>query len=763
MTGRRFVSIGQRSATPGGTPGATEAQMRKSSDAVREGLGQASGLRLAIQTASRTPNARLKFRLFETAGARRPTDRATHPLLNQNAREVRETLRRVALEQASWVSAVRRLARPDAEVVKFEMSTAVPADEADMVDRILNGRLYFVDGQPTNVERIAELMLTAWRTGVKLRFTFLTLGGGNERLLNADDANRGADAMKEWPEWEHLVEKVDSWANVLYGSYRLMDLFPRNVLRMYWSPDHIDPSVLEWAEADPVNKALVSYTLSSLDLGLSFQRAAVRTMARACATLLVQAEEAAAASMDDEERDRFSLGQVLDGIELFNECEIRNIVQGGHADSAVVAMADKTAQRWARGFVMSAIGFVEGFRELKGSDWELPTLYLPGLSSYTAPDFPLGLSGFSFPSVDSGAARSWTWRHVFLDELCRTITRTWGLLRGDWAPLGLHVSTPMPDLPELSSLIGGADLHWYHFNPPTPPTEDEANIGILHAGWLITEIAAAADILEAHGLPGRVTVFESAASSDRSLGYQVAPGKGDEDGITETEALEFQANDVWRRLLSAAAAGSERPSHHPWTETVDTWAGCGLRRPPALEASAAACTARPAWFAFHRAGLLLRDSGPARLVIPDRVPGRTTLVLLADLPNEPWKDVPVLAFEIPDLGVDRIGELNIAELRHAYVLLVDPTADSKDTFVVEVHAPSGGLDRVQQMEPWTSDPADWLVAPSDPDELPRYLVTDAIVFTPRSFASASGGVVELRRGDPVVVLLAPHPLELVLA
>lgn len=84
-------------ATPGATPGAYEAHMRKVkssvvvfdgtytsnadgtaarylvTDTIREGLGQASSLRLAIQTSSRSANARLKFRLFETSGPRRPT------------------------------------------------------------------------------------------------------------------------------------------------------------------------------------------------------------------------------------------------------------------------------------------------------------------------------------------------------------------------------------------------------------------------------------------------------------------------------------------------------------------------------------------------------------------------------------------------------------------------------------------------------------------------------------------------------------------
>jgi hypothetical protein len=42
-------------------------------DEARKALGEASDLRIAVQTDSRTPNARLKLRMFETAGPRRPT------------------------------------------------------------------------------------------------------------------------------------------------------------------------------------------------------------------------------------------------------------------------------------------------------------------------------------------------------------------------------------------------------------------------------------------------------------------------------------------------------------------------------------------------------------------------------------------------------------------------------------------------------------------------------------------------------------------
>lgn len=467
--------------------------------------------------------------------------------------------------------------------VEWKVPTPIPVDEAEIERLVSLGRAAFDEDQPSNVTRFAELLVAAWRRGVRLRFTFFTFGGGSKILLDKPDRDAAhtfdpRDDDDLLLPWSDLHQPVSAWgelARVLLARRPLT-----NVLRSYWSPDWVGADTIAAAEADPGLAAVVKYTLVSMDFTQPGKARTIRAIARACATLLVDAETAAASLLTDEERAEFALENVVDGIELGNECDTRNIMEGVSSRTGEnVSLVEETAALWTRFVVYSAIGFVEGFRAAKGSRWAMPKLYLPGLHSVQpadlSPPADLGEVG-EFPPVADNTPLSWTWKFQFLDALCDRLALTWRLLRGE-LPTGVDLSTPYDFLPPIAELFGGIDLHWYHFQDPG--TEDSGSesisIGPLHAGWLFSDLQAIANLLISRGLGSRVTVVESSASADRRR-FAVAEGLGPDEVLSTTQRLAFQANDTWRRLLAARAAGAYRAGHHPWCYTSDTWSGCGL-------------------------------------------------------------------------------------------------------------------------------------------------------------------------------------------
>jgi hypothetical protein len=533
---------------------------------------------------------------------------------------------------------------------------------------------------------------------------------------------------------------------------------------MYWSPDHLDPLVLREARTRPSVWAAASYALASLDFRFSFQRAGVRAIAYRCAGLLVEAAEHARSLLEEEghpDASSFGLWEVLEGIELFNECELRTIIKGA-VDAVQVDLVEDTADMWARGVVMAALGFWWGFRERGLLPEGRVPLFLPGLSSYTAGDVaatsvgPWGGAVYRFPTA-GGGNRSWTWRALFLDRLCRRIAATWAFLRGE-----LYAEPYAPEgfgwVPGLGQVFRGIDLHWYHFSVGVLGG-DTPSLGPLHAGWLMSEVAQASGLLDAHGLGSEVTVFESCAREGPD-DFQVFPAGTTAGAATDAQREAFQAGDAWRRLLSAKAAGAGKVSWHPWAENPsesNQWADCGLRDPTALGSGEAEDTAaRTVYFAYHRAGLLMRGSGSVGLVLPSGLPARDSLSLRLEVPNEAFKYAPLLVFEIRTLGISLLAGRPLRELRTAaYVFLVDPVAEETESFEVVIRPTSGTLDGALWMEPYPADPAAWLIPPKSTGNLPRYELDASITLLESGYTGDVERIVTLRRGDPPQVLLSP--------
>lgn len=649
----------------------------------------------------------------------------------------------------------------------FDVPTPVPTDEDELGRRLQEGRAFDFEGfdgstsgEASNVERLGEQLAQAYKNKLRLRFTFLSLGGGSETVLQVDH-DRAADTMGEYPDWSHLHLNVKAWAVTRYpGTDKETErdtvnswlaAIPANTLRMYWSPEHLRPDDLSKARTDPLTWAAASYALASLDFRYSFQRASIRSIAYRCAGLLVDAGIHAKSLLEDEEyatASLFRLDEVLDGVELFNECELRTIFQG-KAGTVPVHLVEATADMWAKGVVMASLGFIEGFHDLGVTR---PSLYLPGLSSYSAADreaATLGPTGsvYEFPS-SGDSSRSWTWRTVFLDALCQRIALTWSFIRGEMLHLD-SAALPYSWVPSLREVFAGVDLHWYHF------TVAGSDLGALHAGWLMTEVAAVSSLLNSRGFPSEVTVFENCASEDEA-DFHVYPDGTTSRGETERLREAFQASEAWRRLLAAKAAGAVKVSWHPLAEQSEQWDECGLRDPPdSIRAPAEETVARTVYFAYHRVGLLLRSPATVGLVLPTTLPARGSSLLEKDNPNKAFLDDPVLVFEIRDLGITLLAGAPLRELRTAaYVFLVDPTSDSTAEHRLNIRPDTGSLDGAKWMQPYPKNPEDWLIPSTDSSALPRYLLDESIELEESGLAG-SGDELTLRRGDPPRILLSP--------
>ena len=538
----------------------------------------------------------------------------------------------------------------------------------------------------TNVDRFAALLGAAWKRDVKLRFTFLTLGGGSTRLVNSADADT---TSLEGGLTADLTDAV----TVPHSANQ------SNVLRQYWSPDYLDAEGLS-ADSDEGR-----YYLVSLDMSVLAKKQAVRTFASACAALLVQAERAvkagAAVSPDgsplsDDERDLFSLDQVLDGIEIGNEIEVRSIVNVG---TSSVSPTD-TAELWAGAWLHAAIGFIETFRSLRGTHAALPTLYLPGLASVSQPDIPGGAYS------DTSAASTWNWKYDFLDAMLERIRTVWRLLRTFPASLTYH-------LPPLADALGGIDYHWYHFqNRGKGGTTPGDILGPLHSGWLISDVAALAGLLDDHGLDARVTVFESGTTArfGTNNAYMVTAGKAPGTTLTDAEGQAFQADEVWRRLLAAKAGGAEQAGWHAWMASSPTYTAFGFRKEGDTTTHAPEATARPSWFSFQRLATLVRDASTVQIVRPSDIPDRSSLVLEAGGTDGGVVPFPsVLVYEIEGLAIGELGGTDTSRHHYAYVALVDCTVSDADPISINVQAPTGDAPDVLSLEPFTTTPEDWAI------------------------------------------------------
>lgn len=600
--------------------------------------------------------------------------------------------------------------------------------------------------EETNVDRFAAVLLGAFEAGVKVRFTFLTLGLGTDLILENPDTG-SVEVGAVTPEG-FSTDLLDAVPTAVYPAWALQ----RRMLRMYWDPAFVPAGV-----DLPVGER--NFWLRCFDPSSALKRRYVYYLARACAELLVSAAEQARSSLDGAAREDFSLERVLDGIEIFNEVGGRNVVHGGPAtadDADLEFDPEQTGLYWGLAWIEAARGFVEFFAE-KGLG--VPQLYLPGVASYAGADVTDGVYGLP-------PGQQWTFKQQFLDSLLSTVRAVWDFIDD----LHAAFSKPLPEgshlwWPALEEVVGGIDYHWYHHKRSVADGGTDP-LGPLHAGWLAVEVDWLGQLLESYGLDGRVTVFETGTSAIPD-GAIFLP-----DGATDTAS--FQAAEVFRRLLATWVGGGERMGWHAWMSTgAGEYQGFGLRKDSQpSESDAGVAEGRASWFALHRLSTWFASASSLRLVRPDLdaepFPAREELVLEAPTSADAFAgeavfpNPGVLVFELRGPTLGTVGTVDLSTYDYAYVVLVDPVTRDGSSRVVELQR-DGDDPEAFELEPFVVDPAPYLEDPPDDVDpelwLPRYRVFESMAEpVPVAVPSSGAAAVEVLPGGPPLIIVARHPL-----
>ncbi|MCK6508217.1 hypothetical protein L6R53_33470, partial [Myxococcota bacterium] len=241
-----------------------------------------------------------------------------------------------------------------------DLRVPIPADEAAIREMVLYGTTGRDD--QSNIIRFGELLYDAWLSGVKLRFTFLTLGLGSSRLVSEEDRPAAASEVIGLDD----PTLLETFGDGHYPSW----ITQRLVMRQYWSAEYAEGlTPADGAgtgglsgSADPVRMSVLEsqrrWIRISLDLQDSRKLQAIYWIAHACAELLVLAAQHALAAHGGVRQNL--LAQVLDGIELFNEVDGRNVM--ADAAYAVGSVSDghwdpqASGAAWGRAWTMAALG-----------------------------------------------------------------------------------------------------------------------------------------------------------------------------------------------------------------------------------------------------------------------------------------------------------------------------------------------------------------------------------------------------------------------
>ncbi len=259
----------------------------------------------------------------------------------------------------------------------------------------------------------------------------------------------------------------------------------------------------------------------------------------------------------------FRLGDVVYGVELMNELDVCNVASVSKFDSLVAALAGATwaqvAHRWAQPLWNTFLG-------------ELAVL-LPGLSSHDVP-------ADAVEDHQSKSIHTWAWKRAWISGFA------WQFQREHQAFRGAAFSA--------SEMCPSIDLHWYFRG-----VADGDTIGARHVARLVWQVDEIRQVLVDQGLPWTgVTVFESGSSvlahpDGGSGGLQFVP-----TGWTRED---FQAREVFRRLVGAAASGALAGGWHSYQSVRGNgpFAGMGVRADTA-GVNAQDMLPRPSWYAYQR-------------------------------------------------------------------------------------------------------------------------------------------------------------------
>lgn len=224
----------------------------------------------------------------------------------------------------------------------------IPIADADLRALVLG-----TGSATTNVERFRSLFTHLVAHDLRVRLTFLTIGGGGELVTGGADGVNSAPAL-DWAS-DHLGHTVE-----VDGETATL-------------ADSTDPQVDAWS-------------LGTLDPRSTYQRLYVQRIAAAVGELLVSAET--------EVRRRhpgFVLVDAIARIELFNEIDAT-----GQRTDGTSYHVDQSADDWAR--MVGAAG--TALRSaLAAGVGPPPELALPGLSSY---------------SDDTSGPHAWSYRRAFV-------------------------------------------------------------------------------------------------------------------------------------------------------------------------------------------------------------------------------------------------------------------------------------------------------------------------------------------------------------
>ncbi len=401
-----------------------------------------------------------------------------------------------------------------------------------------------------------------------------------------------------------------------------------------------------WWGRDPIH-------LEILDPWSPYMRIMVRHLAELAGLALVAAYDAFAAGNESVP----ALSELVEGIELFNEVD--------HDCTTVEGDLELSGQAWGRTCYHAARGLRAAI-----PDPEIK-LMLPGLSSWQGTmDAPV-------------AGQSWEDRKAFVS----------GLVAGfaDEFQTRSEEIDPAADrsVSNLEDMIQGLDLHWYHFRTVDPP---------LHAGMLGHEVAElraaivegllAFDVADAVAPFGQIpiSVFETSTATRDDTGRPATevPGFAPFESMSREE---FQAFEVWRRLLAALCGDVQVAGWHSWMSGLGGgFVGTGLRHDEGNigDTVAGPGEPRPSWHSYQAVRWLMRHAVSGSVVHPV-TSSREELTALVQNATRATDRIVVFELRLDHLGLALRpaipglygGGFRYTHARWVYVVMLDTAVETK--------------------------------------------------------------------------------------
>ncbi len=292
-------------------------------------------------------------------------------------------------------------------------------------------------------------------------------------------------------------------------------------------------------------------------------------------------------------RDGIDISQLIEGIEIGNELEVRHTRDG-----------DVDADGWALFYFYCATAI------RAECDW-VP-LFLPALASYARDESKKAGTG-----ATTKACMRWNGKKRFLEGLLERLKR---LCDGETA-LGTDY--------RLDELVHGVDYHFYH----NAVSEDDAKVPsdpAIPLHFLASEVIDLKNRLTSHLPQAQLTVCESGVNV---LCSPVEYGSGatcEAEPVAAyrhliswrpagvTDPLQFQASSVIMRLSIALAAGAAAAGWHSHIAMPDSFRAMGLHVDPSDPAAAKTSdfSYRPAWWSFRRLAQVVMGATAVRAHSP---------------------------------------------------------------------------------------------------------------------------------------------------